>query len=259
MGKPELAVVVLSCDKFSSLWPLFFSRFDKFFPECSFPKYLISNSKDFESSSSSNLRVIKVGEDISWSSNLSTALSFVGEQYVLLLMDDAPFSQRVDGDALLNILSKFKEENMDYINLKSSPAPNVEVGRDYGRLAPETAYRTSIVPSIWKKSTLLRLLDVSENAWQFEIFGSNRSKAYDSFFSVTRPFFYFDHIIIKGKIVRDVYFKLKRSGEHRNIDFPIMTRMEFIQEVLWARSALVLKKVLPASAVRAYRSIKYKS
>ena len=152
MLNKDFGIVVLSCDRFSSLWPLFFNRFERFFRSQSFNIYLLSNHKDINFSQSSlKVNLIKVGDDISWSSNLIKLIKSVPEKNLLFFMDDAPLSKEVDMNKFDNALSAFASENMDYLNLKSSPSPNLNLKKDFGLLAPNTDYRAAIVPSLWKK------------------------------------------------------------------------------------------------------------
>ena len=58
MRNNDLAVVVLSCDKFSSLWPLFFKRLDKNFPINCAKVYLLSNYIDVSVESSNSVKVV---------------------------------------------------------------------------------------------------------------------------------------------------------------------------------------------------------
>ena len=222
MRNNDLAVVVLSCDKFSSLWPLFFKRFDKYFPDNCAKVYLLSNYIDLTVESSNSVKVVCVGKDISWSANLRKLLSGISEQNVLLLMDDAPLSQAIEIEEFQFFYNSFIEHKMNYFNLKASPKPSRNIGTHFGEIRPSTAYRTAVVPSLWRKDILLDLLKDNENAWQFEVYGSKRSKRYEGFYAVRKPFIAFDHIVIKGKIDRSIFTKLKNNDEHLGIDFPVM-------------------------------------
>jgi hypothetical protein len=258
MLNKDLGIVVLSCDKFSSLWPLFFNRFERFFCSQSFNIYLLSNHTDINFSQSSlKVNLIKVGDDISWSSNLIKLIKSIPEQNLLFFMDDAPLSKEVDMNKFDNALSAFVSENMDYLNLKSSPSPNLNLKKDFGLLAPNTDYRTSIVPSLWKKEILIELLRENESAWEFEIFGSKRSKSFKNFFSLNSSVFEFDHIIVKGKIDRKVYKRLKANEEHLNLDFPVMSFWEHLKELASLFLHYKFTKILPKALVSFYRSCKY--
>lgn len=258
MKNHDLAIVVLSCDKFSSLWPLFFKRFEKYFSYELAEIYLLSNHADFVQEKKQLINVRCIGEDLSWSSNLRKLLGTLHEENVLLFMDDAPLSKSVDIEKFKAIYDEFTKKDMQYINLKASPSPNRNVGKDFGEIVPGTGYRTAIVPSLWKKSTLLSLLKDDENAWQFEIYGSDRSKEYNRFFSVNSPAFEFDHIVIKGKIDRRVYSRLKAKGEHHNLNFPVMNRWEYFEELARRLRAKLVRRLVPTLFVSRVRALKYK-
>ena len=258
MKNDDFAIVVLSCDKFSSLWPLFFKRFEENFSSKLAQVYLLSNYADFIPEKNQRINVRCIGEDLSWSSNLRKLLETLSEENVLLFMDDAPLSKAVDIEKFKAIYDEFLNKDMQYMNLKASPAPNRNIGKDFGEIASGTAYRTAVVPTLWKKNTLLELLRDDENAWQFEIFGSQRSNCHEGFFSVNKSLFQFDHIIIKGKIDRGVYRKLEKQNEHHNINFPIMTKWEYLDELVRRFRSRFAKKVVPEFITSYYRKRKYK-
>lgn len=257
MTNDELAIVVLSCDKFSSLWPLFFKRLDRNFPTNCAKVYLLSNHIDLDIESDHAVEVVCVGDDISWSSNLRKLLIHINESNVLLLMDDAPLSEVVAVKEFQIFYSFFIEQKMNYFNLKASPYPNKNIGDYFGELIPSTGYRTAVVPSLWKKTVLLNLLEDNENAWQFEVFGSRRSERYRGFYAIKTPLFTFDHIVIKGKIDRGVFKKLKSNGEHVGIAFPVMTSWEYLKVTLSSVRSRVLKRFIPRVILGLLRKIKY--
>lgn len=257
MTNNDLAVVVLSCDKFSSLWALFFKRLDRNFPTNFAKVYLLSNHIDLDVKSDHALEVVCVGDDISWSANLRKLLIGISEPNVLLLMDDAPLSQVVEVEEFQHFYSSFIEHKMNYLNLKASPAPNSNIGDYFGEILPSTCYRTAVIPSFWRKDILLYLLKDDENAWQFEINGSTRSERYQGFYSVKKPVLSFDHIVIKGKVDRGIFKKLKNNDEHIGIDFPVMSVWEYFKEKMSKVRAQIVRRMVPDFITSAYRKIKY--
>ena len=256
MSRQDLAVVVLSCDKFSSLWPLFFNRLDAHFPKNYAKIYLLSNYCEFSFNGSHLINVITVGEDISWSITVKI-LHKIPEKNILLLMDDAPLAATLEETDLDYYYKIFVQQKMNYFNLKGSPAPNTNLKDFFGELLPSTGYRTSVVPNLWKKDTLLKLLIADENAWQFEIFGSQRSKKYDGFFSAKKSVICCDHIVIKGKIDRSMYKKLQTNDEHHAYTFPVMTRWESLTEKIKFYISKTVKALLPENFISLVRKIKY--
>ena len=203
------------------------------------------------------INVVCVGSDISWSANLKKLLNMINEQNVLLLMDDAPLSKTVNKDDFNYYYDCFIKHQMNYLNLKGTPAPDVNIGNKFGQIRPSTGYRTAVVPNIWKKSVLLELLKIDENAWQFEINGSRRSKNYHAFFSVQQPVIEFDHIIIKGKIDRNIYKKLRANNEHLKLDFPVMSVGESYLEKINVIRSRILRAIIPNNILSFLRTIKY--
>ena len=68
------------------------------------------------------------------------------------------------------------------------------------KISKNASYRASTVFSIWDKNILKKLLLKSENAWQFEIFGSIRSSTFDGFYSSNIYLVKYLNLVIKGQI-----------------------------------------------------------
>jgi len=257
METKELAIIVLSCDKFSSLWPLFFKRLDQHFPVSSSKIYLLTNYLNYTAQGKHAVEGVCVGGDVSWSDNLVKLLSGIKESNVLLLIEDGPFSARVDIGKVEFFYQLFLDRNMNYLNLKATPMPDENVGEFVGEISRSKGYRTALVPSMWRKEVLVSLLEVGESAWEFEVFGSERSKDYGGFFAVKKPIFSFDHIIVKGKIDRRAYRRLKKNNEHLNIDFPLMTHFELAKEMLAELRTFLLTILLPEFLLQYLRKLRY--
>tara|TARA_B100000900_G_C20578494_1_gene716385 strand:+ start:457 stop:1242 length:786 start_codon:yes stop_codon:yes gene_type:complete len=257
MRNKELAIVILSCDKFSSLWPLFFKRLNQYFPKSNNRFYLLSNNLKYEVDTHHLVKVICVGNDTSWSDNLSKLLVQINEENVLLLMEDGPLAKNVNLEKLNFYHDVFIKNNMNYLNLKASPKPDKNINPDFGEISPFKGYRTALVPSLWKKSILLSLLKKGESAWEFEVLGSERSSSYENFFSLNKPLFTLDHIIVKGKIERKIFKKLKFKNEHLDIEFPVMSKWESLKDYFLGWRSLLLSFLIPDFILLYLRKIRY--
>jgi hypothetical protein len=224
--KNKLAILVLSCDKYASLWPLFFDRFKRFWPDCEYPIFLLANEFNFQRD---GVETIKIGPDKDWTSNLMRALEFVDAENVLLMLDDAPLAAKVDSDKFSDLISIFESRKFNYLNCKASPLPkNKTEFNSIGELPPGSNYRAALVPCIWRVSILKDIAKIGESAWQFEIRGSKRSDQHDRFFSLWSPFFQITHIIIKGKIDRRAHSELMKNNELDGMNFQLMSKTEYI-------------------------------
>jgi len=82
----------------------FFHFFWKHWPDCPFDVYLGTNHKDF---SDPRVRLVKVGEDISWADNMINMLTTINSHYVLLFLDDY-FIYECSSEKILMAFESFK-------------------------------------------------------------------------------------------------------------------------------------------------------
>jgi hypothetical protein len=248
------AVLVLSCDKYSGLWDLFFSRWERYWPDCRCPTYLLSNTKLY---ARDNVTTLCTGEDRDWSSNLIFALDRIQADDILLMMEDAPLNAMVDDQAFTRLFARYQREGMNYLNLKAEPRPR-RPDHELGELPSGSLYRAALVPSLWNKSVLRQLLVVGETAWQFEIAGSQRSDRFPGFFSVRREFFGLLHCVIRGKLDLRAARVLERSGEIAALGFPSMTFSEYLDVRVRESRGLLMRTVVPVQWHRRLRSLYYR-
>ena len=211
--KDKVSILISSCDKFKDVWPIFSFYFDKNWSDCELDKYFLSNNvnSDIEGFDS-----ITVGNDISWSSNLSIALKQIYTDYVLIMLDDVFIDQKVDNNNFNIIVNDFIECNGNYLKFLAQPKSRLKSSSQYFYvLPPKTLYRSTAVFALWKKSTLLDLLEENENPWEFEDKASIRSDKYDEFFVVKKNFFKYIHGVVRGKFVKSSYNKI--ISEHPEI------------------------------------------
>jgi hypothetical protein len=219
-----LAILVASCDRYSDLWPIFFRLFRRFWPDCPFPVYLLSNNLEAQFPGVVNVRV---GDDISWSDNLLAALPGVNADYIFLFIDDLLICERVNTAAVCDVLKDFVRQNGNYIRLNPAPRPDRPLDHLIGSVSAGTLYRTATVLSVWKKEILFDLLKKGETPWEFEIDGSIRSDAYSGFFSTHTRILSILNAVIKGKWERGAIRRLRSLAVGLELGVrPVMTRTE---------------------------------
>jgi len=207
--KKKFAILVVSCDKYSDLWDPFFELFFKFWPDCPFNIYLLSN---YKITNYQKVKTINIGEDISWSDNLYKGLNLLKEDYVFLLLEDLFFIDFVNTDKILNLFKLALSINVCYLRFRPDPKPDKKYNELIGVVSKGTVYRATSAVCIWEKEILSKLLKTNETAWDFEIIGSVRSDEYDNFFSTWEKYFYLTNGCIKGKWQRGVIKKLNSLG-----------------------------------------------
>ena len=211
----KTAFVVISCDNYSDLWPMFIHFFEKNWADCPLDKYFITNNKSIPACS---FKEIKIGEDISWSNGLIKALNILEDNYsqVLITLEDVPIIRRVETDLFLEITEQFEEINGNYLkfitNYKQPKSYNV----NFGIIPKGSLYRPTAAYALWNIKTFISLLRKEENAWEFERFGSVRSDVFDGFYEVNTNFFKILNTVIKGKWVSKAHLKVEKLGYQHN-------------------------------------------
>lgn len=195
-------ILVLSCDKYSDLWEPFFGQFWKYWPDCSYPVVLGSNTVDCKNR---KVKTILSGPDRDWSTSLRAILNQIHTPYVFIWLDDMfPIHDVATSNFVeaQNFMVRYKARHM---HIEPIPKPDSVVdGGRYGAYAPGAPYRATVF-GFWEVRYLFDLLLPGENPWNFEIMGSYRSRYADGFYCSMKPLFKRLHVVEKGRIFQEAY------------------------------------------------------
>jgi hypothetical protein len=207
----KTAFVVLSCDNYSDLWPMYTFFFEKNWADCPFDKYFVSNHKSVTDSS---FKSILIGNDDSWSDGLLKALLILKTNYehIFITLEDWPIIAKVDQNKFEQMTKAFFALDGNYLTFRYQTKPTHKFNNFFGIIDKGSLYRPTCVYALWKISVLEDLLVRDENAWEFERYGSIRSDKYDKFFIVYKSFFTICNTVVKGKWVRSEYNKITNLG-----------------------------------------------
>ena len=240
--KGKFSIIVPSCDKYSDLWKPFFDLFFRFWPDCPFKIYLLTDRLNINIP---NVEALPSGNYLSWSDSLINALNHIEEDYVFLFLEDLFLLDFVNTDSILEIFEWILRVDANYVRLNPSPKPDRYYNKLIGIISKGIIYRASTVLSIWKKDVLLDLLQPGESAWDFEIYGSVRSDKYDSFYSVRKRYFYYINGVVKGKWQRGAVKKLNSLGIEVNLEKRKMMSLEETIGYYLKRQRSNLFKIIP--------------
>jgi hypothetical protein len=213
----NISVLIVSCDKYSDLWPIFFDSFFKNWHDFKMPIYLGSNFKEY---SDKRVRTLKIGEDKDYSSNLIKLLSQIETEYVIVLVEDIIFSEKIDPQLFNLFLNQFLINDGIYFKLVYSYPLGYDESEDMpiGKINVNSRYRIGIGAGIWNKEWLLNTLPYGFSAWELEkdktIFAKipeNRVYAINRKYKGNAPFKCL-HGVIKGKWCRDSIDYIKFRG-----------------------------------------------
>lgn len=223
--KSKTALVILSCDNYSDLWPIFFKQFEENWSDCPYDKYISTN---FLNADSQSFKGIKIGKDNSWSDGVIKTLNTLkGKyEYALITLEDLMLVEKVNTDIFNIIVSEFFKSDGNYLKFISKPKPTNKFNSYFGEIKPGSLYRPTCVYALWKIETLLELLREEENAWEFERFGAVRSDSYDGFYVVYQDFFKVLNTVVKGKWVPKERGIIKELGYDINDSRETLSKIE---------------------------------
>ena len=225
----KIAILIISCDKYSDLWEPCARIFNKNWPDCTYDKYLSSNLKKFDDYGFTS---ILTGENKTWSYELNIALTKLEEQYqyVYTMVEDYFFIDRLNNDYMTKMFDSFVLAEGNFLRLHKILRPQVKHHNEFfGEIVNNGPYRQSIGFTLWNIKTLKEILNVDENAWQFEKKGVIRGFQFDKFYCINSNFFRVLNVVIQGKVVPKSYRVLKKILPDIRLNRASITPMNMIK------------------------------
>lgn len=213
---PEVAVLIVSCDKYCDLWKPFCTFMSRYWPDCPYRVFLLANHMDW---AHDGVTTVRVGPDRSWSDSLGLAIQRIGVTYVLTIQEDFLLEAPVSTEAVVRAVGELHQRGGAYLRLVPTSVP---WWRRIGEARPDTVpvpagspYRISNQASVWRSDALLELLRPGESPWEMEVWGSERTSGEaKGFFSCTAALLrYHPHgAVIRGKWSRLAAARCKDAG-----------------------------------------------
>jgi hypothetical protein len=144
-----------------------------------------------------------------WRTELKTQINALPQkfQYIILLLDDFVFHDKIDSKALSRFLNLMSERELDYLRLKPLQRSllgvfllrfieNLEFSPDsVNKIDYKEPYYSSLQVTIWSRSHLIEMLTHCGSIWEFEhnvIVGSKH-------YAITKKLLNYEHLVEKGK------------------------------------------------------------
>lgn len=164
-----MRIAVASCWKYRDVWPAFFQLFRKFWPDCHFPVWLITDR--YEEGATVDVPVFVA--NTSWCGALSRFAEFSGDDDILLMQDDHLLNAPVRLDLMLFALEQMKSRNAGMVRLYPCPGANEDYGHPkVGLVTRGTLYRVSCQVSVWRSDFLRAIASQFGTPQEFELQGS---------------------------------------------------------------------------------------
>lgn len=236
----RVAVVMPSCDRYGSLWPLSLEAMERYWPARPPATYLCANHRVY---ARPRVRQLLLGDDVSWSDNLQKALLQIPHDYIFLALDDLVMLPGTRAAELNSALARAVREGWDYLRVNPLPPPRAADEHGLGRAMPGEAYRSATVWSLWKKPVLQAVLKPGENAWALEKTGSARTDGYSQWWASSMRRVPYLNVVTAGRADPCAIRQLESLGfDTSALEFPLMNAQEYrqLQWRLWRSKALKL-------------------
>jgi hypothetical protein len=223
-----LSILICSTDRYHSLWDLHLDHLEKYWADCPYPIFLGTDSLQCQRIQT----LVCQEEQLSWSSCLCEWLTQIKSEYLLVTLDDFILRNLVSTTAIQHCLDFVAQKDVDCLKLVARPKPFYRDSDDplFGRYELSMPYLVSLQASIWKRESLISLVQAGESIWEFEQCGSDRAQKNEqlNFYGVYKTLFdYGEHIVDGGKLLRTSIHNL--SLKDYSLQFPIIPlQTEFI-------------------------------
>jgi hypothetical protein len=171
------AIVVTSCSRYSQVWQPFFLLFGRYWADCPYKVFFISDSEKAMLPDIGGVTNIPFGRDAGWCTNTILALgSLHNFDRVLLFQEDFLLTSKVDTRMVRQLVRYSRDNDVGCLRLCPCPGPDRKWRDPFlGELGPSVPYRVSLQLAIWKPSVLLGLMRHGEAPWIIEFDGCARS------------------------------------------------------------------------------------
>lgn len=163
----SVSIVVLSCDDYSKYWDVFFKLKNRYWKDCPYPIYLVS-----ESLKHPRYRTININSTI-WTKRFREALQQIPEDYIILMLEDYFIRQKVDQSRISEIVDFISHNiNIAVFNFEQNYRPAEDTIYDitgWKKQKNNQVYLNSTQPSLWNKELLLSRLKEDQDPWQWEL------------------------------------------------------------------------------------------
>lgn len=242
----RLSIYVSSFDDYADIWPVFFARFFKYWPDCPYRIHLGAVLKVYD-----DARVVPLhaADHKNWSSRAVEHLRQLDSPYVLMMLEDYMLDRPVDNTILGKLVTFMDRYELHAIRLFPDPPPMRAMPGVplIGFQGEGQLNRTSTHATIWRRESLLAIIHPGESLWEFEINGSVRSNRFaGGICGCWAPAVHYVMAIGTGRWFRRALRSLARDGIHPDLAIrPAETAAEEFKARLLAFMGNALRAVMP--------------
>ena len=118
----RLSIYVSSFDDYADIWPVFFTRFFKYWPDFPYPVNLGAVSKVYDDR---RVLPLRAADHKNWSSRAVEYLNKLESPYVLMILEDSILDRPVDNAVLAKLVALMDRYDLHAIRLFPDPPPEI--------------------------------------------------------------------------------------------------------------------------------------
>ena len=179
----EPAILVSSCDLYKDAWNPFFRLLEANWKNCPKKIYLVTESENY-SDSFFDVKCIHSATPI-WSNRIIDALKQIEEEYIWFFLEDF-FLEETVNEEIINTAVSAITSSSDIGVIKFIPNiserwydKNQTMYNYFSAIPKNYSARSNLMTALYKKSYFLKMLRKNETPWDFEKFGTYRSRKYN--------------------------------------------------------------------------------
>lgn len=178
MGINDCPIFIMSADKYSDIWPLFFDLFKMHWPEYKGIIFLQTENKTYKTDGL-NILCTQLGKQKQFGKTFRKGIDKIESDHLLLITIDSIFMDKVSHSKLEEYYSFFIEYDLDSFCLIHQRYPHMVTTKNAQIFmvqppAPHLMFSYQI--AFWKKKILKEMALPHENPWTSEWYGTMRAE-----------------------------------------------------------------------------------
>ncbi len=178
----EPAILISSCDLYKDAWNPFFRLLEANWKNCPQKIYLVTESEEYKDCTF-DVKCIHSASSL-WSNRIIDVLKQIDEDYIWFFLEDFFLEEEVNEEIINRAVSTIKNSTdigvIKFIpNISDNWYDKNQVISDYFSVIPKDyKARSNLMISLYKKDYFLKMLRKKETPWDFEKYGTYRSRKY---------------------------------------------------------------------------------
>jgi hypothetical protein len=243
-----ISILVSTCDSYHDVLDLFFNSFNEYWPNCKY-NIIINGERRLYNNKKFNLKIENhLTNEHKWGARLLKSLRSIQNEYVINLLDDYLLDSTFDILKLNNaisILQNDKDASCVYLYHLSDLEMTKSDNENFCIVSNNSLYKINTLPSIWKRTELIKILEDQDDPWTWEAFSMYRKSSKNiKIYSVSPKFSNIYNYsaktggaVYRGKWVKEVVYD-KINKYNLPSDF---TKREFLNNDELSKRSLLWK------------------